>query len=135
MKSHGASKHTHLLNPLISRLQAAILYTSIGGHRRLRIHNLSLATSSTPADVFRLADLDAYMNWLAKLAIQHAVAKTPAQITADTTVKVVNALAGYRRLCTDGTAPGELVLPETIKLLPLYAQCLLKSDPIRSGEF
>uniref|UniRef100_A0A5K3FJG6 Zf-Sec23_Sec24 domain-containing protein n=1 Tax=Mesocestoides corti TaxID=53468 RepID=A0A5K3FJG6_MESCO len=121
-------------------IQAAILYTSVGGHRRLRIHNLSLSTSSAPADIYRLADLDTYMTWLAKLAIQQSVAKTSVQILTDFTAKVAHTLAGYRKLCTNsggpygGGNPGELVLPETIKLLPLYTQCLMKSEPLKSAK-
>lgn len=37
----------------------ALLYTSISGQRRLRIHNLSLANGSNYAQVYRHADIDA----------------------------------------------------------------------------
>ncbi|KAL7055613.1 hypothetical protein AAHC03_023028 [Spirometra sp. Aus1] len=118
-------------------VQAAILYTSLSGQRRLRVHNLALSTSSNASDVYRLADLDTYMNWLSKTCLQAAVARTSAQIVADVTAKVAHTLAGYRRLCAggaQGASPGELVLPETIKLLPLYAQCLFKLDAIRPAR-
>ncbi|KAH9277726.1 Protein transport protein Sec24C [Echinococcus granulosus] len=125
-------------------IQVAVLYTSVGGHRRLRIHNLSLATSSTPADIFRLADLDTLLTWHARLAVQHApVSRTPSTALTEVTAAVATALAGYRHLCTNssgggpggvGASPGELVLPETIKLMPLYAQCLIKTDAIKSAK-
>lgn len=118
-------------------IQAAILYTSLSGQRRLRVHNLALSTSANASDIFRLADLDTYMNWLSKTCLQATLARTSAQIVAEVTAKVAHTLAGYRRLCTggaQGASPGELVLPETIKLLPLYAQCLFKLDAIRPAR-
>nr|CDS26853.1 protein transport protein sec24c [Hymenolepis microstoma] len=119
-------------------IQVAVLYTSVGGHRRLRIHNLSLATSSNPTDIFRLADLDTLLVWHARLAVQRApVAKNNQAALAEATATVANVLASYRRLCNSsvpGASPGELVLPESIKLLPLYVQCLAKTDAIRSAK-
>lgn len=109
----------------------------------MRIHNLSLATSSNAADIYRLADLDTLITWQARLAVQRAPsARNASAINADATAAVASALAGYRRFCAGvnsgepngpGASPGELVLPEMIKLMPLYVQCLLKTDAVRSG--
>ena len=47
-------------------IQAALLYTSCGGVRRLRIINLSLKTSSQMAELYRACDLDAIVNFFSK---------------------------------------------------------------------
>lgn len=47
-------------------IQAALLYTSCGGVRRLRVINLSLKTSPQLAELYRSCDLDAMMNFLLK---------------------------------------------------------------------
>ena len=47
-------------------VQAALLYTSCSGVRRLRIINLSLRTSSKIADLYQACDLDAIINFLLK---------------------------------------------------------------------
>lgn len=47
-------------------IQAALLYTSCGGVRRLRIINLSLKTSSQLAELYRTCELDAIVNFLSK---------------------------------------------------------------------
>lgn len=47
-------------------IQAALLYTSCGGIRRLRILNLSLKTSSQMAELYRTCDLDAIVNYFSK---------------------------------------------------------------------
>ena len=47
-------------------IQAALLYTSCGGVRRLRIINLSLKTTSQMSELFRACDLDAMINFIFK---------------------------------------------------------------------
>jgi len=47
-------------------VQAAVLYTSVGGRRRLRILNTAFNTCSQIADMFRSCELDTYINFVAK---------------------------------------------------------------------
>ncbi len=41
-------------------------------------------------------------------------------------------LSCYRKHCSKQSPPGQLILPDSLKLLPLYAGCLLKSDALLS---
>ena len=41
-------------------IQSAVLYTSISGQRRLRIHNISFSVSTNMSDVFKMTDLDSH---------------------------------------------------------------------------
>jgi protein transport protein SEC24 len=47
-------------------VQIALLYTSCGGQRRLRIMNLALKTCTQLADLFRSCDLDTTILFFAK---------------------------------------------------------------------
>jgi protein transport protein SEC24 len=47
-------------------VQVALLYTSCGGQRRLRVINLALKTCTQLADLFRSCDLDTLILFLAK---------------------------------------------------------------------
>jgi len=47
-------------------VQAAVLYTSVGGRRRLRILNCAFNCCSQVADLFRSCELDTYVNFIAK---------------------------------------------------------------------
>ena len=51
-------------------IQAALLYTSCSGVRRLRIINLSLKVSSQMGELFRACDLDAIINFVSKQSMQ-----------------------------------------------------------------
>ena len=42
-------------------------------------------------------------------------------------------LACYRKHCASPSSAGQLILPECMKLLPLYTICLLKSDVLSGG--
>ena len=46
--------------------QVALLYTSIYGQRRLRIHNLQLTTTARHIEVYRGCDQDTILNFLLK---------------------------------------------------------------------
>lgn len=47
-------------------IQIALLYTSCGGQRRLRVMNLALKTCTQLADLFRSCDLDTTILFFAK---------------------------------------------------------------------
>lgn len=44
-------------------------------------------------------------------------------------------LACYRKNCAQATTPGQLILPETLKLLPVYVSSLIKSDALTGSKF
>lgn len=50
------------------------------------------------------------------------------------TESCVGPLLGYRRFCASTSSPGQLILPESLKLMPLYTLGLIKSPALRSGS-
>ena len=40
----------------------------------------------------------------------------------------------FRKNCASPSSAGQLILPECMKLLPLYTNCLLKSDALSGGS-
>ncbi len=48
----------------------------------------------------------------------------------DTCVKV---LVAYRKFCASNTSYGQLILPESLKLFPLYILSILKTKMIKAG--
>lgn len=114
-------------------IQVAILYTSVGGFRRLRIHNLSLNCCTQFADLFRNCELDTLINFLAKQAIRNTLNSTPKQVRENMANQVAHILACYRKNCASPSSAGQLILPECMKLLPLYTNCVIKNDAIQGG--
>lgn len=115
-------------------VQCALLYTSVGGQRRLRIHNLALATSAQMPDVFRSAELDALVNLLAKSSLHQLLKRGPKEVRESLISRCANILAAYRKNCANNTGPGQLILPEPMKLLPLYVNAIIKNDAFQGGS-
>lgn len=112
-------------------VQVALLYTSMSGVRKLRLHNLALPVSSNLADLYKSCDMDTVVNSLTKefgkaLLSSHSYKNLKEQLLQ----RVSNSLACYRQNCAAPSQPGQLILPETLKLLPLYSHCLLRSPAL-----
>ncbi|KAI9296564.1 hypothetical protein K502DRAFT_364026 [Neoconidiobolus thromboides FSU 785] len=113
--------------------QVALLYTRSTGERRIRVHNLSVPVTTLMGNIFKFADIDCLMNVLAKLSVMASL-ETPLKTVRDNlTEKSVKILTSYRKNCAQGTSPGQLILPEVLKLLPLYTNSLLKNKALRAG--
>ncbi|KAL8206957.1 UNVERIFIED_CONTAM: Protein transport protein Sec24D [Gekko kuhli] len=121
-------KHDDKLNEDSGALiQCAVLYTSMSGQRRLRIHNLGLNCSSQLVDVYKSCETDALINFFAKSAYKAILSqplKTVREILVNQTARM---LACYRRNCATPSAVSQLILPDSMKVLPVYMNCLLKS--------
>ncbi|XP_072109270.1 protein transport protein Sec24D isoform X3 [Mobula birostris] len=108
-------------------IQCALLYTNVAGQRRLRIHNLALNCSSQHADLYKSCETDALINFFAKSAYKAILSqplKTVREILVNQTAHI---LACYRKNCASPSSAGQLILPEAMKLLPVYMNCLLKN--------
>lgn len=58
----------------------------------------------------------------------------PQAIKENLVQRCAQMLSCYRQHCATPSTSGQLILPECMKLLPLYANSLVKSDVISGGE-
>ncbi|KAG8134671.1 hypothetical protein E2320_007764, partial [Naja naja] len=108
-------------------IQCAVLYTSMNGQRRLRIHNIGLSCSSQLTDIYKSCETDALVNFFAKSAYKAILSqplKTVREILVNQTARM---LACYRKNCASPSAVSQLILPDSMKVLPVYMNSLLKS--------
>ena len=115
-------------------VQAALLYTTSDGHRRVRVHNLMIGIASQLSNVFRNAEMDTIMNFWTRAVVQETFVTPLKAIRDKLSQRCIKILAAYRSHCAASSSPGQLILPESLKLLPLYTLCLLKSRAIRGGK-
>uniref|UniRef100_UPI00398F219B protein transport protein Sec24C-like isoform X1 n=1 Tax=Pristiophorus japonicus TaxID=55135 RepID=UPI00398F219B len=116
-----------------AQIQCALLYTSCSGQRRLRIHNLSLNCCTQLADLYRNCETDTLINFFVKLAYR-GVLSNPTKTVRDSLInQSAQILACYRKNCASPSSAGQLILPECMKLLPVYLNCVLKSDVLQPG--
>eukprot|EP00512_Aurantiochytrium_limacinum_P013154 CAMPEP_0171579746 /NCGR_PEP_ID=MMETSP0961-20121227/8639_1 /TAXON_ID=87120 /ORGANISM="Aurantiochytrium limacinum, Strain ATCCMYA-1381" /LENGTH=1142 /DNA_ID=CAMNT_0012136317 /DNA_START=212 /DNA_END=3640 /DNA_ORIENTATION=- len=115
-------------------IQCAVLYTSTQGQRRVRVHNLAVSVTNIIADIFRNADVDAIANYLSRKAVDEMQRNTPInKVHADMNQKIVKMLCAYRKHCAKNPTGQQLILPEALKLLPLYAVSTQKLAALRQN--
>jgi protein transport protein SEC24 len=125
-------------------MQCAVLYTSSEGERRIRVHNICLPITQNLADLYKHADLDATINLMARLVCDQAPKKGLQAMRNKVRDDVVNSLRAYRDLIkTQQIQPGmggyvqqgsQLVLPDSLRLLPLFAGALAKHECMLGGK-
>ncbi|XP_064200940.1 protein transport protein Sec24D-like isoform X1 [Anguilla rostrata] len=108
-------------------IQCALLYTTVGGQRRLRIHNLSLNCSSQLPELYRTCETDALINFFAKSAYR-AMLNQPLKTVREILVnQTAHMLACYRKNCASASAVSQLILPDAMKVFPVYVNSLMKN--------
>jgi protein transport protein SEC24 len=115
-------------------LQAALLYTTTSGRRRIRVLTVCLPVVTTLAQLFRHTSLPAVVNLMTKMAIKKALETNLADAREALVNKCIDILAVYRRaFASPQTPPTQLVLPDALKGLPLAVLALVKCPMLRSG--
>jgi len=108
-------------------LQLAILYTRRDGRRLIRVHNLSLKIADHLPTIFRHASVGAVVSLLTKRAAKDVLTKPLKDVREDITKRVVEVLYKYRANVAVKSSSGQLILPESLKLLAIYMNALFKS--------
>jgi len=107
--------------------QAALLYTSSKGERRIRVHTLCVPVSASLQEVVQGADQHCIVGLLAKMAVDRTLNSN-----------LADAREAFINVCVDTierwkivqciSQPGVLPASSSMKLIPLLILALLKSD-------
>ncbi|XP_040574935.1 protein transport protein Sec24B [Lepeophtheirus salmonis] len=111
--------------------QAALLYTSSKGERRIRVHTLCVPTTTSVMDIINYADQEAIIGMLAKFATDRAVNGSIEEAKEGLIVSCTDALETYHLYSSISNRNG-LPISNSLKLLPLYILALLKSDALKN---
>jgi protein transport protein SEC24 len=114
-------------------MQCALLYTTRSGRRRIRVHTLRFTISNTYAQLYRNTDLEANVFAAVQDCLVDAVNKGPKEARAESLGRLIKMLISYRKYCSAGSHSGQLLMPEQLKLLPIYLLCAHKSDALVAG--
>lgn len=111
--------------------QSALLYTTATGERRVRVQNIAARQSSDVVEVFRNVDEEAVVATVAKEASFKMLTQTSREVREGIKDKCIRILAAYRKYHGLGAHQGQLILPDKLRLFPLYTLSLLKSRAFR----
>ncbi|KAK1787961.1 hypothetical protein P4O66_016438 [Electrophorus voltai] len=123
----------NLLDMQVVSFQAALLYTSSKGERRIRVHTLCLPVVNSISDIFAGADVQAITGLLASMAVDRSVTASLTDARDAMTNAVIDSLTSYRTSVLAIQQPG-LLAPACLRLLPLYILGLLKQTQVFLGR-
>ncbi|KAL0441859.1 UNVERIFIED_CONTAM: protein transport protein Sec24-like CEF [Sesamum radiatum] len=124
--------------------QCALLYTTVYGQRRIRVSTLSLPCTNMLSNLFRSADLDTQFACILKQAANEIPSYFLPPASSLFFQMYSNCIENFffgsyvtygniiMKFCATVSSSGQLILPEALKLLPLYTLALLKSNGLRT---
>ncbi|CCH62456.1 hypothetical protein TBLA_0H01690 [Henningerozyma blattae CBS 6284] len=113
--------------------QAALLYTDIDGVRKVRCLNASGAVSDSVREVFKFINQNAVARIMIKDVIETLGDCNFAETRRIIDSKMSDILTQYRALVS-GSSSTQLVLPDTLKTLPVYMLSFQKSELMRPNH-
>ncbi|KAJ4292972.1 COPII coat Sec23p-Sfb3p heterodimer component [Collariella sp. IMI 366227] len=122
---------------LDAHFQAALLYTSASGQRRVRCINVIAGVSEQARDSIKFIDQDAVYTILAKEASTKlaTTSSTLKDVRLGLTEKTIDVLANYRKhFLSQPHPPGQLVMPERLKEFAMYMLGMLKCRAFKGGS-
>ncbi|KAF4098121.1 protein transport protein Sec24A [Onychostoma macrolepis] len=122
----------NLLDQQAVSFQAALLYTSSKGERRIRVHTLCLPVVNSLSDIFAGTDVQAITALLASMAVDRCVTASLSDARDALINAAIDSLASYRSSVLTVPQPG-LLAPACLRLLPLYILALLKHKAFRTS--
>uniref|UniRef100_A0A665VTC7 SEC24 homolog B, COPII coat complex component n=1 Tax=Echeneis naucrates TaxID=173247 RepID=A0A665VTC7_ECHNA len=114
-----------LADSSLACFQAALLYTSNKGKRRIRVHTLCLPVVNQLSDVYAGADVQAITCLLANMAIDRSISSSLSDARDALVNAVVDLVSAYKSNVSSLQQSG-LVVPASMRLFPLYILALLK---------
>jgi len=111
--------------------QAALLYTSCKGERRIRVHTLCLPTTASLQEVIQGADQHCVIGLLSKMAVDRSLNSSLADAREAFINVCVDAIERWK-LVQCITQPGVLPSSSALKLIPLLVLAALKSPAFTS---
>lgn len=122
---------------LDAHFQAALLYTTASGQRRVRCLNVIAGVSDHAKDSMKFVDQDAVVAIIAKEASTKlaTTSATLKDIRLSLTEKTIDVLANYRKnFLAQPHPPGQLVMPERLKEFAMYMLGMVKCRAFKGGN-
>ncbi|KAB5528624.1 hypothetical protein PHYPO_G00142370 [Pangasianodon hypophthalmus] len=115
-------------------IQAVLSYSGSRGEKRTRVHTVTLACSQSLMDTFRTSQAETLLTFYCKKMYCLALETSLQSLREELQIEITEALACYRKhCCTTSVSPGQLVMPQFLKTLPVYINSLRKSEVLLPG--
>uniref|UniRef100_A0A182UHM5 Sec23/Sec24 trunk domain-containing protein n=1 Tax=Anopheles melas TaxID=34690 RepID=A0A182UHM5_9DIPT len=113
--------------------QAALLYTSSKAERRIRVHTLCIPVTESLSEVMYSADPQCIVGLLSKMAVDRSVTSSLSDARDAFINATVDIISAFRLVQNLAQTSSKLMVPENLRLLPLYILAMLKHPAFRTG--
>jgi len=114
--------------------QAALLYTTTKGERRIRVHTLSLPVTTKISDVYAYADQQATVSLLSKMAVDRTLMSSLGDAREALMNACIDCLKTYRSEVSGQRTSNNVLSSYQLRILPLCILGLLKSNAFKLGS-
>ena len=112
-------------------IQIVCLFNDNFNQRYLRIFNSTYEITDEVAKIFSFADVDAITKGLLLKEISLTYRTDFSNVRKNLEERIINSFKYYRIKEKSGTSPGQLILPLSIRYLPLYVDSFLKKGILK----
>jgi protein transport protein SEC24 len=106
--------------------QAALLYTSSKGERRIRVHTLCVPVTNQLSEVFTGADQQAIISLLAKMAVDRSLNSALTDARDAMMNASLDSLMAFGQQIPASQRVGTLLAPYSLRLMPVFMLAMLK---------
>ncbi|XP_067295337.1 protein transport protein Sec24C [Pseudorasbora parva] len=115
-------------------IQFVLSYSNSSGENRTRIHTVILSVSHQLLDTFRSSQAETLLTFYCKKMYSLALESPLQSLREELQTEVTEMLSCFRKhSCTTSVSPGQLVLPQFLKAVPVYINSLRKSEVLLPG--
>ena len=115
-------------------IQLVVLYNDNYGERYLRIFNTSLEATNEVSKIFNNSEVDAMSKAMIYKEISLMFRTDFNNVRKNLEDKIVNSFKYYREKEKSGTAANQLILPISVRYLPLYVDSFLKTGILSTTQ-
>lgn len=116
--------------------QLVCMFIDNFNNRYLRIFNISYSIESDIGKVYYHVDVDTMTKFMIHKELFQFYSNAVEKITIKESIKtkIINFLYFYRKKCADKSPMQQLILPASVKFIPLYLTSLLKKSLLRKNK-
>lgn len=120
---------------LDAHFQAALLYTSSSGQRRVRVTNILTSVTEQYKQAMNFIDVDACIGTITRVALSK-IGSGPSlkEIRSSIHQRIVEVFASYRKHAGTNLPPSQLLMPISLRSFIIYGLALQKSKPLRDSQ-
>jgi len=124
-----------LKDPLVN-FQVVCMYVDNFNHKYLRVFNLSLQVEKDISKIYLNVDVDSMTRAIINKELLQFYNPNidKLSIKQNLITKIINILLFYRKKCSEKSPPQQLILPASVKFIPLFINSLFKKSLLRKNK-